>query len=95
MIQLNKIEKKLAEQLLLTIYKKESYVTYKELAKRVNTEIHHRQIGKHIAQISILCHELGLPLLSAKVGGQKFPALTFFILSRLSILYLSITHVIW
>ena len=80
MIQLNKIEKKLAEQLLLTIYKKESYVTYKELAKRVNTEIHHRQIGKHIAQISILCHELGLPLLSAKVRNQstKMPGMGFY-----------------
>lgn len=80
MIQLNKIEKKLAEQLLLTIKKGERYITYGELAKCVNTEIHHRQIGKHIAQISILCHELGLPLLSAKVRNQstKMPGMGFY-----------------
>ncbi len=43
------------------------YVTYSELAGRVDPPIHHRNVGKNVGQISILCHELGLTLLSAKV----------------------------
>lgn len=58
---------KLAEQLLLTIIRKEPYVEYKELGDRVNPPIFHRQVPGHIAAISELCFELGLPFLSAKV----------------------------
>ena len=71
MIQLNEIQKKLAEQLLLTIKNHEMNVTYSELAERIQPPIHHRQIGKNIGQISFLCHELGLPLLSAKVVNKN------------------------
>jgi hypothetical protein len=71
MIQLTALQIKLAEQLLLSVKKNERNVTYKELAGRVNPPIHHRHVGKNIGQVSILCHELGLPLLSAKVINQS------------------------
>ena len=67
MTELNEVQIKLAEQLLLTIVNKEMNVTYKELAERIDPPIHHRQIGRNIGVISILCAELRLPLLSAKV----------------------------
>ena len=68
---LNELQIKLAEQLLLSVLHKELYVTYSELAERVNPPIHHRNVGKNIGQISKLCHELGLPLLSAKVVSKS------------------------
>lgn len=71
MTMLNDTQIKLAEQLLLTIKNKESVLYYSELAERISPPIHHRQIGKHIGQISLLCHELGLPLLSAKVINKS------------------------
>lgn len=58
---------KLAEQLLITVLKKEPNVTYSELAERITPKMHHRQVGKDIGEISKLCYQLGLPLLSAKV----------------------------
>ena len=67
MTELNEIQIKLTKQLLLTVIQKEMNVTYKELAERIDPPIHHRQIGRNIGDISILCSELGLPLLSAKV----------------------------
>lgn len=82
MTELTELQVKLAEQLLLSVLRKEPYVTYSELAERVNPPIHHRNVGKNIGQISILCHEMGLPLLSAKVinkttavAGEGFYAL--------------------
>jgi hypothetical protein len=66
-MKLSNEQVKLAEQLLLTIIKKEPYVEYKELGDRVNPPIFHRQVPGHIAAISELCYELGLPFLSAKV----------------------------
>ena len=71
MIKLTEVQKKLAEQLLITIKNHEMNVTYSELAERIRPPIHHRQIGKNIGQISLLCHELGLPLLSAKVVNKN------------------------
>ncbi len=67
MTELTELQVKLAEQLLLSVLNRETFVTYSELASRVSPPIHHRNVGKHIGQVSILCHELGLPLLSAKV----------------------------
>ncbi len=82
MTELTPLQVQLAEQLLISVLRKEMYVTYSELAERVNPPIHHRNVGKNIGQISILCHELGLPLLSAKVinkntslAGEGFYAL--------------------
>ncbi len=68
---LTELQVKLAEQLLISVKKKEPYVTYSELASRVAPPIHHRNVGKNIGQISVLCHELGLPLLSAKVINKN------------------------
>lgn len=67
MIKLTHEQIKLAEQLLITVMKRESVVEYKELGDRVNPSIHHRQVPRHIGEISKLCYELGLPFLSAKV----------------------------
>ncbi len=58
---------KLAEQLLISVIKKEPTIYYEELAKRVKPRMFHRNIGRPIGEVSRLCHELGLPLLSAKV----------------------------
>lgn len=67
MTELTETQIKLAEQLLISVIKKEPYVTYSELAERIDPPIHHRNVGKNIGQVSRLCYELGLPLLSAKV----------------------------
>lgn len=67
MIKLTNEQIKLAEQLLITVVKKEPHVEYKELGDRVNPQIHHRQVPRHIGEISRLCYELRLPFLSAKV----------------------------
>jgi hypothetical protein len=67
MIKLTAEEIKLAEQFLITVMKREPHVEYKELGDRVKPPIHHRQVPRHIGEISKLCHELGLPFLSAKV----------------------------
>jgi hypothetical protein len=67
MIKLTAEQIKLTEQLLITVMKRESVVEYKELGDRVNPLIHHRQVPRHIGEISKLCYELGLPFLSAKV----------------------------
>jgi hypothetical protein len=57
----------LAEQLLLTVIKRENVVEYNELGQRINPPIFWRQVGKEVGEISKLCKKLGLPLLSAKV----------------------------
>ena len=71
MTQLNEVQRKLAEQLLLSVKNKEMNVEYNELAQRISPPIHWRQVGKNIGEISKLCHELGLPLLSAKVVNKN------------------------
>ncbi|MBM7610137.1 putative HNH restriction endonuclease [Lysinibacillus composti] len=67
MIKFTDEQIKLAEQLLITVMKKEPIVEYKELGDRVSPPIHHRQVPRHIGVISELCFQLGLPFLSAKV----------------------------
>jgi len=69
-MKLTDVQKKLAEQLLLTVINRESIVEYNELASRINPPIFHRQVGREIGEISKLCKQLGLPLLSAKVVSK-------------------------
>jgi hypothetical protein len=64
---LNDIQRQLAKQLLISVIKKEPTIYYHELADRVVPKINPRNVGKHIGEVSKLCYELGLPLLSAKV----------------------------
>lgn len=80
MMKLSIEQIKLAEQLLITVMKKEPTVEYKELGDRVNPPIHHRQVPKHIGEISKLCYELGLPFLSAKVitKGKNVAGIGFY-----------------
>lgn len=65
--QLNELQVKLAEQLLISVKKKEPYVEYGELAGRMQPAMNPRNVGVNVGEISKLCHELGLPFLSAKV----------------------------
>ncbi len=70
MIILNDIQIQLTKELLKTVVELELNVSYKDLADRVTDagfKLHHRQVGRNIGEISKLCHQLGLPLLSAKV----------------------------
>ena len=71
MTKLNAVQIQLAEQLLLSVKNKEMNVEYNELANRIDPPIHWRQVGRNIGEISKLCHELGLPLLSAKVVNKN------------------------
>lgn len=71
MITLTERQIKLAEQLLISVLKKEPNVTYSELANRITPPMHHRHVGNDIGEISKLCHQLGLPLLSAKVINKN------------------------
>lgn len=64
MTQLNEVQRKLAEQLLLSVKNKEMNVEYNELAQRISPPIHWRQVGKNILQPTrsckwcLLCHVL-------------------------------------
>ncbi len=80
LMMLTERQRKLAEQLLISVRNKEPYVEYNQLAKRIQPPMHWRQIGREIGPISVLCHELGLPLLSAKVvrKGQTMAGNGFF-----------------
>ena len=72
-IFLNELQISLTKELLLTVLNNEPNVTYKELADRITKAgipLYHRQVGKNIGEISKLCFQLGLPLLSAKVMNQ-------------------------
>lgn len=71
MIVLTERQIKLAEQLLISVIKKEPVVVYSELAERISPPMYRRQVGKDIGEISKLCHQLGLPLLSAKVVNKQ------------------------
>ena len=67
MTTLNDTERQFAEQLLLAVKNREFTVTYGKLAERVVPPANSRNVGRNIENISILCHVLGLPLLSAMV----------------------------
>ena len=71
MSTLNEIERQFAEQLLLAVKNKEFSVTYSVLAERISTPVIPLNVGRNIENISALCHELGLPLLSAIVVNKK------------------------
>ena len=60
----------LAEQLLLSVLNRESVIYYNELGNRVSPPVFQRQVAQEIGEVSKLCKELGLPLLSAKVIGK-------------------------
>lgn len=64
---LNEIQIQLAKQLLISVIKKEPTIYYHELAERVVPKMNPRNVGKNKGEVSKLCHDLGLPLLSAKV----------------------------
>lgn len=70
MIELNELQVKMAEILLRSVKANEKYLEYNELAKQINENYNPRNVGKPIGEISKLCHELGLPLLSAKVVSK-------------------------
>lgn len=63
---LTEVQIKLAEQLLLSVINRENVVEYNELASRIDPPIFWRQVGCEIGEVSKLCQELRLPLLSAK-----------------------------
>ena len=71
MSTLNEIERQFAEQLLLAVKNKEFSVTYSVLAERFSTPVIPLNVGRNIENISTLCHELGLPLLSAMVVNKN------------------------
>lgn len=72
MIELKDIDKALAEFLLENIQKRQGKPSYSEVAKVLSTRLG-RKINPHynlavpLGNVSTLCHELGLPLISARV----------------------------
>ncbi len=61
-------QRKIAEQLLLTIRNGEKTpITYGDLANRVVPKANTRGMGKQLEAICTLCYELELPLITAKV----------------------------
>lgn len=72
-MQLTERQIQLAEQLLISVQKREPFIEYSELGMRIDPPMFHRQVGPEIGEVSVLCNELGLPLLSAKVvsKGQR------------------------
>lgn len=78
MKQLKEIDRKLAMVLLEAIEKREFKVTYKEVAERLSPRLGrtinpHYELAYPLGAVSSLCHELGLPLISAMVrySGAK------------------------
>jgi len=72
MIKLKDIDRALADMLLDTVINKKGNLTYKEVAdelsKRLNREIKpHYTLTDPLINVSTLCFELGLPLISARV----------------------------
>ena len=70
MKQLKEIDLKLAGVLLEAIEKREFRVTYKEVAERLSPRLGrtvnpHYELAYPLGAVSNLCHELGLPLISA------------------------------
>ena len=73
-VELTDKQVKLAEQLLLTIINGENTLAYSELGQRTDPPIHWRHVGREIGEVSKLCAQLDLPLISAKVvakGSRK------------------------
>lgn len=72
MVELKDIDRALAEFLLKNILQKEGKPTYNEVAEALSAQLG-RKINPHynlavpLGNVSTLCHELGLPLISARV----------------------------
>ena len=71
MTELTEQQTKLAEQLLISVIKREPTIEYNEIAKRIEPNMHWRQVGKEVGEISKLCYEMGLPLLSVKIVSKE------------------------
>lgn len=72
MIELKEIDKALAEYLLEIILKKQGNPSYKEVADALSVRLGrtinpHYNLSVPLGNVSELCHELGLPLISARV----------------------------
>ena len=72
MVKLKDIDKALAEYLLEIILKKQGNPTYKEAAEALSLRLGrpinpHYNLSVPLGNVSELCHELGLPLISARV----------------------------
>lgn len=72
MIELKEIDKALAEYLLEIILKKQGNPSYKEVAAALSVRLGrpinpHYNLSVPLGNVSELCHELGLPLISARV----------------------------
>ena len=72
MIELKEIDKALAEYLLEIILKKQGNPSYKEVAAALSIRLGrpinpHYNLSVPLGNVSELCHELGLPLISARV----------------------------
>ena len=72
MTELKDIDKALAEFLLENIQKKQGNPSYKEVAKELSVRLGrtinpHYNLAVPLGTVSTLCHELGLPLISARV----------------------------
>ena len=72
MIELKDIDKALAAFLLENIQKRQGQPSYSDVAKALSVHLE-RKINPHynlaapLGNVSTLCHELGLPLISARV----------------------------
>lgn len=72
MVELKDIDRALAEFLLKNILQKEGKPTYNEVADALSAQLG-RKVNPHynlavpLGNVSTLCHELGLPLISARV----------------------------
>lgn len=72
MVELKDIDKALAEYLLEIILKKQGNPSYKEVAAALSVRLGrpinpHYNLSVPLGNVSELCHELGLPLISARV----------------------------
>lgn len=71
MIALNDVQVQLAEQLLICVRNKEMAVTYDDISKRIVPPQNPHGLGKPLGRVSRVCHDLGLPLISAKVINKS------------------------
>lgn len=72
MVELKDIDKALAAFLLENIQKKRGKPSYSDVAKALSTQlgrkiIPHYNLAVPLRNVSTLCYELGLPLISARV----------------------------
>ncbi|MEI8216549.1 MAG: hypothetical protein WCF96_05570 [Eubacteriales bacterium] len=70
-MKLNVTQKKLAEQLVISVIRKEGIVTCDELASRINHQINWREVKRELLGISQVCKERGLPIICVKVVVQS------------------------